>query len=1167
MKILRSAAIAVIIICSCLTVYSQNSTSMGTEFWTAYMDHVDPPTSPGGSTMDLYITSNVSTTGTVSVVDGTYSQNFNVTANQVTILTMPASAFLGSQGLFNKGIHILAAKPIAIYAHIFAENSSGATLLLPVNTLGKDYYSINYRQESNQVAYSAFMVIATQDSTTVEITPIVSLIGGQLPGEPYDIHLNKGQVYQGLANDDLTGTRIRSISSGANSCTKIAVFSGSSKIAIDCNATDNSSDNLYQQVYPTASWGKNYITVPLKNRNYDIFRIVLSTPATNVQLNGTAIAQDKFTNGFYYEFNSQTPNIITADQPVQVVQYAVSQGNTLECGNDGSDIGDPEMIYLTPLEQTLSQVTLFSTSNYLILQSYINVLIKTAAAPSFIIDGEAYNGFAPVPGDTSYSFAQINVAKGTHNIGAGDGFNAIAYGFGQHESYGYAAGANLQNLNTFLALENPLTNSVQSNGCTSVSYDLGLTIPYKTTKITWDFTDGTPEYVDNNPKADSALKGTQEVYMYSYPKNPVGYKKGSYTATATVFDPGTDVCGSTETIELDYNITDPPVTKFSVSDECLGDPTLFTDQTTDSTTIKSWLWTFGDGQTSTLQNPQHAYATSGTYTVSLTVADVDSCSTVAFSNVEIDAKPVASFAISSPDCIGQTITFTDQSTSANAAIATRIWDFGDGTTDTVTSKMPTTVTHTYANTGIDTVKLYVVTTGGCASPVFLQVETINPLPVVNFTLPDVCLTDTYAQFNDESTIADGSTSAFTYLWNFGDPNASALNPNTSTLKNPTHKYTAAANYNVSLTVQSKYGCQASGTQQFTVNGTNPVAGFAVENSGDLCSSDSVVFDDQSSVDFGYITRIVWYFDYNNNPTDSVAYERSAMPADRKYRYYYGLFNTAQTKNYAVKMVAYSGQTCVNEYGPVTITIKPNPVVTLSQLGYLCQDASPVQIVENKNGYTGTGVFSGPGVSSTGLFSPAITGLGTFTINYVFTAQNGCDYSTSEQVNVITAPIVSTDSVITVLEGDPVTLKATALGNNLTYNWSPSTALSNSTILNPVASPADDIKYTLTVTSDNGCSTTVGINVKVLKKIIVPNAFTPNGDGINDTWDIKYLENYPGCTVDIFNRYGEKLYSSVGYAVPWDGTYKGANLPTGTYYYIINPKNGRSTVSGFVTIIR
>ena len=90
---------------------------------------------------------------------------------------------------------------------------------------------------------------------------------------------------------------------------------------------------------------------------------------------------------------------------------------------------------------------------------------------------------------------------------------------------------------------------------------------------------------------------------------------------------------------------------------------------------------------------------------------------------------------------------------------------------------------------------------------------------------------------------------------------------------------------------------------------------------------------------------------------------------------------------------------------------------------------------------------------------------------------------------------------------------------------------------------------------------------MLKYPVIPNTFTPNGDGINDFWDIKYLNSYPGNTVNIFDRYGRKVYTSNGYNIPWDGTYSGAPLPTGVYYYIIDPKNGRKAIAGYVTIIR
>ena len=95
-----------------------------------------------------------------------------------------------------------------------------------------------------------------------------------------------------------------------------------------------------------------------------------------------------------------------------------------------------------------------------------------------------------------------------------------------------------------------------------------------------------------------------------------------------------------------------------------------------------------------------------------------------------------------------------------------------------------------------------------------------------------------------------------------------------------------------------------------------------------------------------------------------------------------------------------------------------------------------------------------------------------------------------------------------------------------------------------------------------------ITVRVLTDLVVPNAFTPNGDGINDTWNINTLSfQYPDCTVDVFNRYGQQLFHSEGYSKPWDGTYNKKPLPVGTYYYIINLKNGAQPLSGSLTILR
>jgi gliding motility-associated-like protein len=138
---------------------------------------------------------------------------------------------------------------------------------------------------------------------------------------------------------------------------------------------------------------------------------------------------------------------------------------------------------------------------------------------------------------------------------------------------------------------------------------------------------------------------------------------------------------------------------------------------------------------------------------------------------------------------------------------------------------------------------------------------------------------------------------------------------------------------------------------------------------------------------------------------------------------------------------------------------------------------------------------------------------------------------------------------------------------VTYLWEPPTGLSNAEISNPSASPDEDITYTLTVTSDKGCKNSDAVFVKVLKKPLIPNIFSPNGDGHHDRWEVPYLESYPGCTIDIVNRYGQPVYHAVGYSKPWDGKVNGKDVPVGTYYYVIDPKNGREKIAGYVDIIR
>jgi gliding motility-associated-like protein len=138
-----------------------------------------------------------------------------------------------------------------------------------------------------------------------------------------------------------------------------------------------------------------------------------------------------------------------------------------------------------------------------------------------------------------------------------------------------------------------------------------------------------------------------------------------------------------------------------------------------------------------------------------------------------------------------------------------------------------------------------------------------------------------------------------------------------------------------------------------------------------------------------------------------------------------------------------------------------------------------------------------------------------------------------------------------------------------YSWTPDTLLSSASVANPIASPLSTTWYVLSVVAPNGCSDTDSVLVTVVPNIDIPSGFTPNSDGRNDVWVIEFIELFPQCEVEVYNRWGEQLFRSVGYNTPWDGRYKDGQVPVGTYYYVIelNDPQFPDAFTGPLTVIR
>jgi gliding motility-associated-like protein len=250
--------------------------------------------------------------------------------------------------------------------------------------------------------------------------------------------------------------------------------------------------------------------------------------------------------------------------------------------------------------------------------------------------------------------------------------------------------------------------------------------------------------------------------------------------------------------------------------------------------------------------------------------------------------------------------------------------------------------------------------------------------------------------------------------------------------------------------------------------------------------------------------------------------------------------------------------CTSPVQQVVITFTNNLIVSQIPNTSICRGASfTPQVTGNAASYSWSPTTA---VSNPSIANPVLTPQQT--TNYILTATLGtCTVQRTVTVTVFEGATANAGPDFTILIGDIITLQGTASVG--TYLWTPATGLSSATILTPTANPAVTTTYVLQVTSPQGCLASDNVTVTVIPYCVKPmEAFTPNGDGINDLW---LLTNGTACLTNIkaqvFNRYGSKVFESNNYQNNWNGMYKGKPLPDGTYYYIITFKliNGQDVL--------
>lgn len=475
-----------------LASHGQIST-IGKEFWVGYMDNNRIfPGAPDQAVLEITAIEDATFTieylGQSRSATLTKGSRYNLTVDSQDIDLHHRF----SNRVENKGIYISSTGDLSVYAFNERVRSADGTVVLPVGALGKDYLitshfetiTVPIQYEGNIDNESSLLVIATEDDTQIEITKSNGVA-------PITITMDRGQSYQIKERFDLTGSRVRVIGDDANSCKKIAVFGGNKWTSVgNCGSAN---DNLFQQAYPVSTWGQSYIHVALEGRSSgELLKVLASEDNTEVFVNGNNNGIIDASEFITLEFKADETVSITTSKPSSVTVFSKSQ----ECNIQGEpyyDQGDPFMITYSPNEQLLKDVKFSALSLQSIQSHYVNIVVLAGAQAQTVLDGRNIgNSFFPVPGNSSYYYARINIFQGVHQLTNPEGFIAYVYGFGYLESYGYAVGAALDNLNFEIISEYEFEVEGDRVACLDQEGSWSITPENEIfTYFTWDFGDGT----------------------------------------------------------------------------------------------------------------------------------------------------------------------------------------------------------------------------------------------------------------------------------------------------------------------------------------------------------------------------------------------------------------------------------------------------------------------------------------------------------------------------------------------------------------------------------------------------------------------------------------------------------------------------------------------------
>jgi gliding motility-associated-like protein len=1043
--------------------------------------------------------------------------------------------------VLNKGLYVSSTQKISVLYSINSNFNKEFFSFKGSKALGKDFY-VPMQEFWNQSpatipkSYSSFEIVATQNTTTVLITPKANIIG-RLANVTFTVLLQRGQTFS-----------CQDTSRSASTSLAGSIISSNNPIAISVHSSGLSQfgcrSSVGDQITNSSFIGTDYI-INKGAGNIDKVFILATQNGTQLTINDGTTTLTPFLNFSQTHVYSLSNSIayIKSNKPIYVFHVS-----GYGCRLSGAQV--PAFYCAGTFSASFTRTSIDSLA--------VNVFTRSGFEGNFSLNGNPLlipsSSFTNVPGSSGLIktsklyFSTSTIPVGSHNTitNSGDifGLGIINGSHANGSAYAYVSDFSAQAFTNAGSDYTICANgSISLNGIIGGGNVLG----------TWS-TNGFGSFTSSlsilsNTYIPSQIDTTvKPVKIYLTSNGPCSITKDTLLLSvkpSPIVNASVDqiICANTVSVNLNGSVLGGATTGMWTS---AGTGTFVPN----SLTLNAmYLLSASD-------------IASGSVKLILTSTGSGICA-LERDTMKITITP-APFVNAGP--VSYSVCANNPTLTVNGIV-------GGATT---TGKWTTSGSGNFSPSNIIlNTNYFPSSTDVAAGQISLYLSSTNNLTcnpskdsiIVVFTSPPSVNAglDLFVCKNNSNSVLSGIVSGptATGIWTGGSgsylPSNSVLNPTYT----PSNAEVSAGYVFLLLTSTANGNCNASSDIVKINFVPKPFANF---NFYDVCLNQQTLYSDYSIAGVGMITQWNWNFgDFTSSNLQNPVHTYTSS----------GTFTT--------QLVAQNSYGCRDTIKRAT-TIYPLPnsnfgigrICTGAFLNLIFSDSTTVAAPETISQYFWD--FGGPGISNLQNPIQLFPGSGLYNIKLITTSNHGCKDTIVKQTNLSPRPIAgfaySISSGLTV--GTNVNVIDTSKYTSQ-WNWNFGNGIQNILTQNASQVYYSNGVYVITqIAYDNyGCSDTARVAVRInniTNEIysLIPNAISPNGDGKNDVWKLDFISIlYPQTEVDIFNVWGQNIYHSVGYNEPWNGKFNGHDLPVGNYYYVINLNDSSNTeqLKGSILLIR